>query len=207
MWTAIQTYIFAMKYLESSIQMSVRKPCCTFKCINVMLWVGALGFTMIVVAVVSYQLVKFPGQVNDGSFQELFVFLDGPFTESNGFVTWPWLILHFCSSCVQCYAIWKIYETTEKLNSCSINMRTMIIHLSCIITQDLVMIMAIVPGKIEIGFRNGVEVDAFGHLDMWLTLVDAIIEYIICYICWTMGSSAQLRRVKCIITQTQAGEY
>ena len=69
MWTAIQTYIFAMKYLESSIQMSVRKPCCTFKCINVMLWVGALGFTLIVLAVVSYQLVKFPGQVNNGSFQ------------------------------------------------------------------------------------------------------------------------------------------
>ena len=64
------------------------------------------------------------------------------------------------------------------------------IHLSCIITQDVVMIMAIVPGNIEIGFRNGVEVDVFGNLDMWLTLVDAIIEYIICYICWTMGSSA-----------------
>ena len=69
------------------------------------------------------------------------------------------------------------------------------------------MIMAIVPGNIEIGFRNGVEVDVFGNLDMWQTLVDAIIEYIICYICWTMGSSAQLRRFKCNITQTQAGEY
>ena len=134
MWTAIQTYIFAMKYLESSIQMSVRKPCCTFKCINVMLWVVIVVFTMIVIAVASYQLVKFPGQVNNGSFQELVEFLAGPFTESNGFVTWPWLSLHFCSSCVQCYAIWKIYETTQKLNACKINMGTIMIHLLCIIT-------------------------------------------------------------------------
>ena len=86
-------------------------------------------------------------------------------------------------------------------------MRTMVIHLSSMLTQDIVMIMVIVPGKIEVGFRNGVEIDIFGNLDMWLNLIDVVNEYIICYICWTMGSSAQLRRFKCNITQTQTGEY
>lgn len=123
-----------MKYLESSIQMSVKKPCCTFRCINVMLWIVMVLFTLIVIAVASYQLAMFPGQVNDGNFQELVDFLAGPFTESNGFVTWPWLSLHFCSSCIQTYAIWKIYETTAKLNSVQINMRTMMMHLLCIMT-------------------------------------------------------------------------
>lgn len=51
------------------------------------------------------------------------------------------------------------------------------------------MVLAIVPGNITFGFADGLEYSHFGHLDTWLTFVDAVIELIICYICWTMGSS------------------
>lgn len=39
-----------------------------------------------------------------------------------------------------------------------------------------------------------------------MTFVDAGIELIICYICYTMGSSAQLRRFDCNIQKNKKGE-
>ena len=37
--------------------------------------------------------------------------------------------------------------------------------------------------------------------------MDMLVQLAICYICWTMGSSARLRNVKCVIVPNEDGNH
>lgn len=68
-WTALQTWIFAMKYLESSLQMSGGSIMCSPSWITCIMWTVIILFTIDVAIVVGYQIGTFPGQQSaDGTF-------------------------------------------------------------------------------------------------------------------------------------------
>lgn len=70
------------------------------------------------------------------------------------------------------------------------------------------MVVCMVFGSVEFEIDNGgFEVALFGRFDTYLTFVDGLIEMIICYICYTMGSSSQLRRFDCSIQKNKYGDF
>jgi hypothetical protein len=68
---SIQSWIFAIKYLESALNCSLSTRCLTQRVINVSLWTGiGIYFTSHTVCFI-FLIVTFPGYVNDNSFAEL----------------------------------------------------------------------------------------------------------------------------------------
>ena len=66
----------------------------------------------------------------------------------------------------------------------------MLLHISMLVIQNLVMTAVILLGAVSFKINEeGYEL-ALWRFDVPLTYVDALIEFMICYICYTMGSSA-----------------
>ena len=205
---AVQTWIFAMKYLESSVKMSIQKPLCTERCINIVKWCGICLLICTTWGMMIYQQVTFPGLVNNDSSDEFEEYLNTQFALSSQIQTYPWLSMHVLSTIITGYAIYKITMTTRTLKTVEVNTRTMLLHISMLIIQNLVMMAVILFGAVSFVIdENGYELALFGRFDVPLTYVDALIELIICYICYTMGSSAALRRFDCNIQMAKNGGY
>jgi hypothetical protein len=203
-YLAVQTWIFALKYLESSVRMSINKPLCTPKCIQVTLWAGIAIVTITTWGTMIWNLATFPGQINDDSSAQFEEYLATTYTLTSLISTYPWLTMHVVSTWIQGFAIYKIHSTTKDLKKVEVNIRTMSLHISILLIQNAVMVVCMVFGSVAFVVDDqGYEVTLFGRFDTPLTWVDCLIEMIICYICYTMGSSSQLRRFDCNIQKNK----
>jgi hypothetical protein len=156
-----------------------------------MMWSVIVLFVTIVLSVMIYQVCTFPGQVVNGSIEEFQRFFYNNFAISNAISTYPWITLHLVSTIVTAFAIWKIVSITRRLEQCKVNNRTMMLHISILVIQNVVLVLCFVFGDFMFIFNaQGYEKILIGRLDTPLTYVDALIELLICYICWTMGSSS-----------------
>ncbi len=98
------------------------------------------------------------------------------------------------------FGIYKIFGTTVQLQKfytkVSINKRTMIIHTLLLALQSLVVIVNTLVPYIQFFYNHA-------HLiTIIVTVVDLIVQLMICYICLSMGSHAYLRKFQITLDLT-----
>jgi hypothetical protein len=106
-------------------------------------------------------------------------------------------VLTIMSTVITIYSICKIFETSKQLSATNqnvhINLRTMICHSSLLIVSSLIAIGYNTPYDKMPRIASVIYVS--------LPVIDIIVQLLICYICWTVGSSEQLKRFDCILIE------
>ncbi len=64
---SMQSWIFGMKYLESAMLYSLTDPCIPCHKVRYINWAGIFIYTIVMLAMLIWCLVTFPGYVSDGS--------------------------------------------------------------------------------------------------------------------------------------------
>ena len=112
-----------------------------------------------------------------------------------------WLGLNLVSMTIALYSIAKLFVAVKTLQETDakidFNKWSMLLHTVFVIFSSLVIM-------------SDVATAVFAYQKMLVTeiviCVDTILQLIICYICWTMGSSETLKRYKCnFIKDVQGG--
>ena len=102
-----------------------------------------------------------------------------------------WLILTFVSTGVTMFGIIKIFRTSSELqkynSNITVNTRNMILHSILLTFQSFVNVLYALETYIPFLLSHG------ALITIVTTVVDLIVQLMICYICLTMGSYIQLR--------------
>lgn len=106
---SLQSWFFAINYLESAESSSLTKTYCTKKCIKIVSYSVALIYTVIEISCLLFEMITFPGWLNDGTFDEYFNWEQGKYNKSNNIWLYSWLILNIVSTLVAVIAIRKIF--------------------------------------------------------------------------------------------------
>ena len=59
--TALQGWVFAMRYLQSSVECSLTKTCLTTECIKYTGWGVGIGYATVITVLIVWVMVSFPG--------------------------------------------------------------------------------------------------------------------------------------------------
>ena len=160
------------------------------KTVRVIKWMITIVYTGVMIAMCIWGMVTFPGFQSSNS-TELLEWYSGFWeTITNAF----WLSISFSSTAVTIFAIFKIFGITKELekynNNVKINKRSMTLHVVLLCLQSTIsIIIALIPYIITLfKSRNLVYII--------LTVVDVTVQLLICFICLTMNSNAQLRKLK-----------
>ena len=102
-----------------------------------------------------------------------------------------WLTLTFVSTGVTMFGICKIFRTSSELqkynSNVTVNTRNMTLHSILLTLQSLVNVLNVLEPYILL-------FSSYGPLiNIVTTVIDLIVQLMICYICLTMGSHVQLR--------------
>ena len=147
-------------------------------------------------------MITFPGFVNEGSLDKYNHWISSTFNPIYFLCNIVWALFITISTLLTGIAISKIFQLVKLLQQTNkkffVNKQTMLFHCTILVLNCLVVIV------------NSLPYSAFNHLE-WtvvgviVTLVDLMVQLCICFICWTMGSSQQLRRFRLTVVIDSRG--
>ena len=170
---------------------SLQAPCILPSKVRKIRKIGTSVYTLSMVVIWICVMLTFPGYVNNGSTEQYLDWYYGPFYLITNFI---WLIITFSSTVVTIFAVCKIFSIAKELQSynenVSINKNTMILHAILLTIQSLASLLAATYPYIPLLAAQTI------IIDITLTVVEVIVQLMICFICLTMGSHEHLRKFK-----------
>jgi uncharacterized membrane protein len=202
--TALQGWVFAMRYLQSSVECSLAETCLTTGCVKYTGWGVGIGYTTVITVLIMWLMISFPGwYLSNGSMNQFYDWFHGLYTKlytsNNAF----WTSLTIMSTITTIYAICKIFAINRELSltnpNVKINKKSMVLHSTLLIIQCFVVFLANVSYFWAPRFYN--------QLLTVLPMIDMIVQLLICYICFTLGASDQLTRFDCYLIEDGQGNF
>lgn len=119
-----------------------------------------------------------------------------PIVESTAMTLW--FTLNLVSTGIAFFAIHKLAASVRELKknnpNLKFNLGTMTVHASMLSIQLISMLLF---GIIQVGFLSHDKLLLL--VNVILTAIDAVVQLLIAYICWTQGASKLLRNFECIL--------
>jgi hypothetical protein len=148
-------------------------------------WAGGIFYTVAQTTVCIWMITANPGYFDaDGSDEAYLAYRFGPFERFVTAVNSIWSALILVSTVLTIYAVFRIFQTTSILSANNPNVNVsnvkMVLHSSLLVVQfPIIVAVAILYKYPKIAvYSNGI-----------MPIVDMVIQLLIGYICWTMGSS------------------
>lgn len=166
-----------------------------------MAWVTGVVYFLLILADLITEIVSFPGYYDKEDFSTIDYEnwrkkVDERLFSSFLFL---WTIMVTVSTIITVVAIKKIYTTCKTVaqsdDSVKISLKSLVIHAFLLV----IFVIVIVPTNLHL------EKKEFAIVWVVINTIDVIIQLIICYICWTMGSSEQLGLYDCYLVRTPSG--
>ena len=166
-----------------------------------MAWVTGVVYFLLILSDLITEIVSFPGYYNKEDFstkdyEDWRQDVDRRLFTSTLLL---WTIMVTISTIITVVSIKKIYTTCKTVaqsdESVKISLKSLVIHAILLV----IFAMVIIPTNLRLDKKK------FAIIWVAINTIDVIIQMIICYICWTMGSSEQLGLYDCFLVKTSSG--
>ncbi len=201
MISATQALIFAIRYWLSATVIQMTERWVTVDRIKVIGWAVSLTYITIQTVDLLIKCILFPGYYDeDGSQQDWFQFRSKFFDPLDYWEFIFYASLTIVSSLLTVYAVVKIFGTSKMLDASNsnvhLNKRAMVLHSLLLVIQCLFMIYFVVAYQQLLQGNNAFVMEP---------IVDLIVQLLICYICWALGSNSQLKMFDCLLIEDGQG--
>lgn len=176
---SIQTWIFGMKYIKSVINFQQSTRYYSTRCVTIIEYTFILIFIAIFIWFSIF--MKRKTSLNGYQFDSQFYY--------HIYYTWiVWVGLStIVTLCGMCMLIKVVNDLKAKNKNLKFNSLQIGLHFLMLVFQVFIYGFLTQPS-----LKRGV-------MNIYVIVGDFFVQMLICYICWTQGSSSQLRRFECVI--------